>query len=553
MILLVWATPVSSQRRITFNSGCSYAGDAYRSEVNAWDSNDDARVALERIMKFTGLPQNFIIMAADVSNAQAGIYGSTRFILYNQSFIQKIKDYTNSDWSAISVLAHEIGHHLSGHTLDNQGSRPSKELEADLFSGFVLFKMGASLDDATRAVQTIGSEYGSVTHPSRTARIAAVTKGWMSSRDISLQTGTDMQQQPFTPIYRNASQNELVQKYTSYSQQGANAYNTGNYKTAFENFKNSLLVFDLLIAKGYINQQMFDSTTTLYAGISAEKANDIAAAAWYYGRIADRKSKGEGYVEIYKWLADYYKRSGNVLKALKYLALGREVYPNDNFWTGFELDITRESGNKSDLFNKYEQVIREHPNNPLFLFNYGVELYQAGYDPDITKRPSNSAELIARAVDVMFKVLAIKPDYANANMVLGQIFYNQGVEYNQINKTIRPQNGTRLTEVQIAKKEQLREQLINKFNQAQPYLTKSVNLLDVQGKLSTEDKETLKNALDLLIIVKEEMANQLEIKKRKAERSNNSLEVQKYTAELNAVNAEIANYNQSFNAVDSKH
>jgi len=99
-------------------------------------------------MKYTGLLSNFIIKTADVPNAKASISGSTRYVLYNQLFMKRVKQQTNTDWAAISILAHEIGHHLSGHTLDDQGTRPNKELEADRFSGFVLAKMSATLEEA---------------------------------------------------------------------------------------------------------------------------------------------------------------------------------------------------------------------------------------------------------------------------------------------------------------------------------------------------------------------------------------------------------------------
>jgi hypothetical protein len=180
-------------------------------------------------------------------------------------------------------------------------------------------------------------------------------------------------------------------------------------------------------------------------------------------------------------------------------------------------------------------------------------LYQAGYDPEITKRPANSERLIAKAEEVMSRVLTIKPDYPNANMVLGQIYYNQGVEYNNKNKNIRSQNGSRLTLEQINSKEALREQTGNKFDQARPYLIKVVNLLDIQGRLSTEDKDNLTNALDLLIIIGEEKINQLEWKKRKAENNHNSFDAQKITSEINVLQTELNRYKQLFNSINSRH
>jgi len=98
--------------------------------------------------------------------------------LYNPKFMSQINTASGSDWAAVSILAHEIGHHLSGHTLDNVGSRPETELEADEFSGFVLRRMGASLPDAQAVMETIASLKGSHSHPPKKDRLAAIEKGW---------------------------------------------------------------------------------------------------------------------------------------------------------------------------------------------------------------------------------------------------------------------------------------------------------------------------------------------------------------------------------------
>jgi hypothetical protein len=142
---------------------------------------------------------------------------------------------------------------------------------------------------------------------------------------------------------------------------------------------------------------------------------------FYYGKIAERKIKSEGFIEIYKWLADYYSKKSDLTSAGKYISLGREVYPGDQFWDAFDLDMVREKGTKEELFKKYEQVIAANPTNHLFVFNYAVELYQAGYDNDITKRPANSKELIAKSATQLKKVIELNPEYPNSYMVVGTI------------------------------------------------------------------------------------------------------------------------------------
>ena len=149
--------------------------------------------------------------------------------------------------------------------------------------------------------------------------------------------------------------------------------------------------------------------------------------------------------------------------------------------------------------------------------------------------------------------MQLKPDYPNTYMVLGQITYNEGVDINNESTKIRPPQGDSLTAEQLQQKENLQVAKVDKFNEAIPYFKKVDTLLDGQGKLKMEEKETLKNALDLLIIADEEIAKQLESKKRSAELEMNTDDVKKYEAELKAVNADIARYTDKYNDVDNKH
>lgn len=344
----------------------------------------------------------------------------------------------------------------------------------------------------------------------------------------------------------------LIDIYSGYSKDGASFYNAGNYNDALTNFKKTLEVFDVLAERGIVPMKL-DTTTTLYAGISAEKASKPAEAAVYYAKIAEAKAKSEGFVEIYKWLADHYRQKNDIATAQKFSALGKEVYPEDQFWTGFDLEMLSDKGTKAELFKKYEDVIKENPDNHIFLFNYAVELYKEGYQEDVSKRPANSKELINKAAEMMKRTLEKKPDYANANMVMGQILYNQGVDINTENKAIRPQGGTKLTPDQLKKKDELRQEVVKKFDEATPYFEKVDELLDSQAKLKMEDKEILKNALDLLITINEEKTAQLETKRNAADTQKKTAEVKQYEADIKKLQDKTAIYTDKFNNVDRKH
>jgi predicted Zn-dependent protease len=78
-------------------------------------------------------------------------------ILFDPHFMAQVADRICPDWGATSILAHEVGHHLAGHTLRQSNEPWRDELEADDFSGFVLARLGATLAEATSAAARISA------------------------------------------------------------------------------------------------------------------------------------------------------------------------------------------------------------------------------------------------------------------------------------------------------------------------------------------------------------------------------------------------------------
>jgi len=297
----------------------------------------------------------------------------------------------------------------------------------------------------------------------------------------------------------------LIDLYSSHSADGATFYNASNFNDALGSFEKSLEIFDLMAQQGFIEGTTLDTVTTLYAGISAEKANKMDLAAKYYGKLAEAKATDEGFVELYKWLADhYYKRKEDIATSTKFINLGRELYPEDEFWTSYELEMLREQDDKTALFDKYKQIISEKPNDYLNKFNYAVELYQVGYNSDSALRPANSKELLEEAKSQLLSSLKDNPDFPNSNLVLAQIYYNEGVEITAENNKIRPVAGGRLTAEQTKEKERLRILTNEKYDQAKVYLEKVEQLLGSQGTLKAQERMFLRDAYDMLIMIYEQ-------------------------------------------------
>lgn len=113
-----------------------------------------------------------------INNAYATIIRNKRYIVYDNTFLESLDGYAGTKWAAISVLAHEMGHHYRNHVVDARGSTPPKEIEADYFSGYVMARLGASLNEARAAMEKIASPTASSSHPGKADRLNAIAKGW---------------------------------------------------------------------------------------------------------------------------------------------------------------------------------------------------------------------------------------------------------------------------------------------------------------------------------------------------------------------------------------
>lgn len=178
------------------------------SSTTAFSNVQDGRRIAQEIIDIVGLKPNFDIREANIPNAAAVVYGGKRYILYNPTFIKTLERQTGTKWAAISVLAHEIGHHLNGHTISGSGSQPTLELDADEFSGFVLRKMGAPLKEAQAAMKTLATVNASRTHPGQYDRLTAIADGW-DKADAQL-AGRKWEPKQRTPVATPAPSRPVV-------------------------------------------------------------------------------------------------------------------------------------------------------------------------------------------------------------------------------------------------------------------------------------------------------------------------------------------------------
>ncbi len=163
-------------------TGCGYKIPP-RSLRNNFASVYEARDIVNAMLDTIKWKENFQLQVQNgINNAYATIIRNQRWIVYDNNFLENIDAYAATKWASISIMAHEMGHHRYNHVVSGKGSTIPSEIEADAFSGYVMGRMGAGLDQSVAAIQKIASDRASSTHPAKQDRVAAITKGWNQAK-----------------------------------------------------------------------------------------------------------------------------------------------------------------------------------------------------------------------------------------------------------------------------------------------------------------------------------------------------------------------------------
>ena len=149
-----------------------------RSLKNQFQSVYEAKQIVNTMLDTIRWKENFNLREQNgIQNAYATILSGQRYIVYDNNFLEDIDAYAKTKWASMSIMAHEMGHHYYNHVVSAQGSSVPKEIEADAFSGYMMEKMGATLEQALAAMRAIGTDRQTSTHPAKSDRLTAITNG----------------------------------------------------------------------------------------------------------------------------------------------------------------------------------------------------------------------------------------------------------------------------------------------------------------------------------------------------------------------------------------
>lgn len=281
--------------------------------------------------------------------------------------------------------------------------------------------------------------------------------------------------------------------YTTSFEESADKYNQEKYAEALDAFKATSVYGDYIFSQGW-GLYKLDTTLTYYTALSALNAKNEEEAVKYFSKLADAKVGGKPEMATsYRYLAKHYYDKKDEANMMKYIGLGKELYPKDDYLPLLELDYVRDKGDKNALYKKYEEMIASNPDNFDLLFEYGNELFAETHVADASKRPANYSENLKKIEDLYTRAANLKPENSDVWLSLGKHYYNQALFKED---EVRAIKGTKPED--LKKKADLNTEIVALADQSVAPLEKVYNMFDGEGKLKTHDKSNYKSACNLL-------------------------------------------------------
>lgn len=408
------------------NNHCSFSGELntnyYKYLQSHFDNDIEIEKIINQIVKEVGLEKNFIyVNSPGLNNCAALNYDGFRYILYDKSFLNSLSNFSTKKASVyISILAHEIGHHLQGHTLKNISEEDNKrsELEADKFSGYIMAKLGYSLTDAQEAINKTSDDYSN-THPLKSKRLLAIENGYYSAKIQIQQSKDQIKDNLYVEYFMKAQENYNKGKFTEAIDNSTTAITLNknnnffpialraisyaqskNYDLALNDFKKleSIPMEDKNVISSYL---YYNRGFTLYKMDNYDKAakdfyrayelnsndkialmnfaknqsqagNHSSALLAFEFQITDDEilnselqdfTKGD----IFLQKAISYYETNNYDEALKYLDIAQNLYPEKY------INLSHPQYYKGKLYQKKENVDKSISSYLSFLKTYNKE------------------------------------------------------------------------------------------------------------------------------------------------------------------------------------
>jgi hypothetical protein len=327
------------------------------------------------------------------------------------------------------------------------------------------------------------------------------------------------------PAYANTP----VILYTNLINRGIAEYNNKDYKKALSLFEKSIY-YSSFLHETKIAVLPLDTTGQLLAGAAAQNIGDAEhdkIAMAHYKVLADARVAGEDGNTIYRFLArksfDYEDIDG----FNRYMALGKELYPKEEFYTYVEEDFLFSIEDQAEKLRRIEKKLQTDPENYKVQAAYGEYLFDILNPKDTeTPLPANYEEVEGKMVAAFEKATSIDPSSPLAAMNLANHFMNKSIRSSNAvadqQKMMRDKQKANTPEpvkgkpapkappadpADVEKRKELQAKYEAEILKAGVYYETAAGIYAKDTELSNMEKQNYRNAVSYLIDINKDLKN----------------------------------------------
>ena len=302
------------------------------------------------------------------------------------------------------------------------------------------------------------------------------------------------------PVYQNTP----YYIYEAYYNDGVTDLNSNKNQEAFDKLIKAVDSSDYLIEKKIHLVGPIDTAINYYVIVLADIIHNNDALLKYGQRFANLKiNSSKDYENVYQGLVRYFAIKNDDANFDKYKALGKELYPESEYFNfskvDFALGITSDFNEK---LKNLETIISKEPTNYKAILSYSELIFDTlNSRKEGAVIPANAEELEGKLIPALQKANELKPTELQPLLLLGDHYTtksNRLLEKKSTAENEVTKKGSKATAADKKVVADLNKEYLAQYERAVQYFEKTLPIFESTKDLSKASKNQYKIAVGII-------------------------------------------------------
>ena len=253
---------------------------------------------------------------------------------------------------------------------------------------------------------------------------------------------------------------------------GVELYKEENFLGSFENFATELEAREILKAQGEpsrMDEGELYNEKLYFTGLTGYYAEEYEAAI---DNLLKAKDTGTNEASLYQILFEAHKALDKSEEGLKYLEIGRNVFPDDSGLLFSEINYYLASGELDKMIAKLELALEKEPDNQSVILTLGQVYDQLQVKSNEAGESEKANQYFDKALGYYVAALKQDPENFDLNYSIGALYYNKAAGFtpmlNEVANDFSKEGEKKYAEI--------KENMNQYFDKALPYFEKADSL-----------------------------------------------------------------------------